>query len=129
MYRDFFVASEILESTSAYEVVKLLDKLCPETIESIELFSPAQRADKIKASVLLIHGKNDSTVPHQQAETMHYNILNAGGDSTLMSLDKIGHDFLLTHLKKVYAFLREKGVISAADTPLNERKEVAATYQ
>jgi len=109
VYKDLFIVSEILENNSAFEIVQLLDKLSPSAWEYFERFSPVNRANQIKASVLLIHGKGDRYVPCQQAEIMHKNILDAGGTSKLIVVDGLGHLLTIHHRLEVLSFLYSKG--------------------
>lgn len=57
--------------------------------------SPINHIDKIKAPILLVHGRHDSVVPFEQSSDMHEELSDAGKEVTFVELKKEGH-----HLNK-----------------------------
>ncbi|WP_298283742.1 prolyl oligopeptidase family serine peptidase [Novosphingobium sp.] len=58
--------------------------------------SPINFVDKIKAPMLLIHGKKDLTVDHGQSQSMFNKMKTAGKDVEFVSLPKADHFFTRT---------------------------------
>lgn len=78
--------------------------------EQWQQFSPVAHAEKIKAKVLLIHGKHDERAPIEHAELMQKALEKADVPSELMVFDDETHGFYassnqLLYFKKVLAFL------------------------
>jgi dipeptidyl aminopeptidase/acylaminoacyl peptidase len=69
--------------------------------EFLAEFSPLRRAHRIKAPVLVIHGRNDVRVPVSEAVQIH----EAAGDSELLVFDDEGHG-ILKHRNRVSAYGR-----------------------
>ena len=66
--------------------------------DKLNLQSPAQHVDKIKAAMLLVHGENDVTVPFEQTEFMSKALKKAGrSDYKIMTL--VADDHHLSHAK------------------------------
>ncbi len=53
--------------------------------------SPLNKVDKIKAPLMIIHGRNDPRVPVGEAEQMHEAIKSRGGSSELLIYEDEGH--------------------------------------
>jgi dipeptidyl aminopeptidase/acylaminoacyl peptidase len=53
--------------------------------------SPARLADRVKAPILLMHGKNDTTVPIEQSELMRDALARAGKPVTFVAFDGDDH--------------------------------------
>jgi dipeptidyl aminopeptidase/acylaminoacyl peptidase len=53
--------------------------------------SPITKVDKIKAPLMIIHGRNDPRVPVGEAEQMHEAIKSRGGSSELLIYEDEGH--------------------------------------
>lgn len=62
--------------------------------EAFRVRSPALIADKIRAPVLLLYGKNDKTVPPSQGEEMAKALKKHGKEHTIKVYPAIGHGFL-----------------------------------
>jgi dipeptidyl aminopeptidase/acylaminoacyl peptidase len=69
--------------------------------EFLAEFSPLRRAHRIRAPLLIIHGRNDVRVPVSEAVQIH----DAAGDSELLVLDDEGHG-ILKHRNRVSAYGR-----------------------
>jgi dipeptidyl aminopeptidase/acylaminoacyl peptidase len=74
--------------------------------------SPINAIDRVKAPLLLIHGKKDVTVKHGQSERMHAAMRRAGKASEFLSLPLADHYFAreadrLALLEAMAAFLRQ----------------------
>jgi len=69
--------------------------------EFLAEFSPLRRAHRIKAPLLIIHGRNDVRVPVSEAVQIH----DAAGDSELLVFDDEGHG-ILKHRNRVSAYGR-----------------------
>ncbi|MEE9347247.1 MAG: prolyl oligopeptidase family serine peptidase [Robiginitomaculum sp.] len=66
--------------------------------DKLDMQSPAQHVDKIKAAMLLVHGENDVTVPFEQTEFMSKALKKAGrSDYKIMTL--VADDHHLSHAK------------------------------
>ncbi len=80
--------------------------------ERIIAVSPARNAKRIKASVLLIHGRNDTVVPVDQAKTMAKALRRADVPHKLIKLKAEDHNLSfgktrIATLRATEAFLRE----------------------
>ena len=60
---------------------------------TLNAVSPAYNADKIKAAVLLYHGKQDERVPIEQSELMMKNLDKAGVKYEWMELTDEAHGY------------------------------------
>jgi dipeptidyl aminopeptidase/acylaminoacyl peptidase len=69
--------------------------------EFLAEFSPLRRAHRIKAPLLIIHGRNDVRVPVSEAIQIH----EAAGDSELLIFEDEGHG-ILKHRNRVTAYGR-----------------------
>ena len=69
--------------------------------EFLAEFSPLRRAHRIRAPLLIIHGRNDVRVPLSEAVQIH----DAAGDSELLVFDDEGHG-ILKHRNRVSAYGR-----------------------
>ncbi|MDB5417881.1 MAG: peptidase prolyl oligopeptidase active site domain protein, partial [Phenylobacterium sp.] len=74
--------------------------------------SPALHVDKLKVPMLLIHGKDDTTVPIEQSIIMANAMKEAGRPVELLVLDSTDHwltrgETRLAMLKAVTAFLEK----------------------
>jgi dipeptidyl aminopeptidase/acylaminoacyl peptidase len=69
--------------------------------EFLAEFSPLRRAHRIRAPLLIIHGRNDVRVPVSEAVQIH----DAAGDSELLVFDDEGHG-ILKHRNRVSAYGR-----------------------
>jgi|GEM_PF-69721 len=58
--------------------------------------SPINFIDRIKAPMLLVHGKKDLTVDHAQSQSMFNRMKDAGKDVELVSLPQADHSFSRT---------------------------------
>ncbi|OYX93897.1 MAG: hypothetical protein B7Y74_08530 [Novosphingobium sp. 35-62-5] len=58
--------------------------------------SPINFIDRIKAPMLLVHGKKDLTVDHVQSQSMFSKMKDAGKDVELVSLPQADHSFSRT---------------------------------
>ncbi len=76
--------------------------------DRLKATSPALQADRIKAPVLLVHGKEDRRVPYEQSENMAKALRKAGKAHQLVTLEG-GYSFenshSLTYYKALEAFL------------------------
>jgi dipeptidyl aminopeptidase/acylaminoacyl peptidase len=74
----------------------------------MEKYSPIKMIDRIKAPILLLHGKRDSVVPIEQSEKMEQALLAAGRNVRMVRFEEGGHSFdsetLLTYLNELEAF-------------------------
>lgn len=78
--------------------------------------SPARHADKIKAPVLLIHGKNDTVVSYKQSTKMEQALLKANKPVKLVKLKGEDHwlskrETRLTMLRAIDEFLQQHNPI------------------
>jgi dipeptidyl aminopeptidase/acylaminoacyl peptidase len=74
--------------------------------------SPAEHADRVKAPILLIHGKDDTVVPLEQSRVMADALKAAGKRVDLVVLDSTDHwltrgETRLAMLQTVMAFLEK----------------------
>lgn len=74
--------------------------------------SPANAAARIKAPLLLVHGKMDATVPYDQSQTMASRMKAAGKPVEFVTMPKADHHFTreedrLALLKAMEAFLQK----------------------
>lgn len=58
---------------------------------SLDERSPAQLVSKIKAPVLLLHGRDDTVVPYEQSEIMYEAMRNAGKEVVMTPLEGEDH--------------------------------------
>ena len=73
--------------------------------------SPANAVARIKAPLLLVHGKMDATVPYDQSQTMASRMKAAGKPVDFVTMPKADHNFTreedrLALLKAMEAFLK-----------------------
>jgi dipeptidyl aminopeptidase/acylaminoacyl peptidase len=59
--------------------------------EFLKEISPINKVDRIKAPLMIIHGRNDPRVPVGEAEQMHQAIQGRGGTSELLIYEDEGH--------------------------------------
>jgi dipeptidyl aminopeptidase/acylaminoacyl peptidase len=59
----------------------------------LESISPIRNIAAIRAPVLLMHGKQDDTVPFEQSDLMHKELQKAGKTSTFVPFETAGHGF------------------------------------
>ena len=83
--------------------------------EHIREGSPSQNAERIKAPVLMFHGTFDRNVPYAQSTIMDSRLKAAGGQSELVSFDKLDHyldDSAVRAgmLRKIDGFLADAGI-------------------
>jgi dipeptidyl aminopeptidase/acylaminoacyl peptidase len=71
----------------------------------IEAASPALHADRVQHPVLLIHGKQDHTVPYEQSEFMLAALKKAGKEAQLASFETAAHGFAGRDQKRFFAEL------------------------
>jgi dipeptidyl aminopeptidase/acylaminoacyl peptidase len=88
----------------------LYTKQWKEMTPDFNAVSPARFTDKIKAPLLLIHGKKDVTVDHVQSEKMNSAMKKAGKSVEFVSIPLADHYFTreedrITLLTKMEAFL------------------------
>ncbi len=57
----------------------------------LQSISPVNKVDKIKAPLMIIHGRNDPRVPVGEAEQMYKAITDRGGNAELLIYDDEGH--------------------------------------
>jgi dipeptidyl aminopeptidase/acylaminoacyl peptidase len=62
-------------------------------LESLKAISPVNFADKITAPVLIIQGKDDHTVPRDQANLMVSALEKAGRTPESLFISDLGHTF------------------------------------
>lgn len=79
----------------------------------LEELSPANRADDIRAPLLLVHGRNDPRVPLSEAEQIHRALDRRGVRCDLLVYDDEGHGLAKLHNRldaypKVAAFLADE---------------------
>lgn len=60
-------------------------------LDFMQSISPLNKVDKIKAPLMIIHGRNDPRVPVTEAEQMHEAIISRGGVSELLIYEDEGH--------------------------------------
>jgi dipeptidyl aminopeptidase/acylaminoacyl peptidase len=65
--------------------------------EFLESISPLNHVDRIKAPIIIIHGKNDPRVPLSEAEQIYQALVDRGIKTTLLVYEDEGHG--LTKLK------------------------------
>jgi dipeptidyl aminopeptidase/acylaminoacyl peptidase len=86
-----------LERTAAYRRdlrrAEYGDERDPAMRAVFERISPANRADRITASLLVIHGKNDPRVPFTEAEQIAAKVKAAKGKVATLYADNEGHGF------------------------------------
>ncbi len=78
--------------------------------KNLKKISPSYHADKFKAPVLLIHGRDDTTVEHKQSNVMYKALKKAGADVQYLPLKGEDHwlstsETRLEMLKAMDAFL------------------------
>jgi dipeptidyl aminopeptidase/acylaminoacyl peptidase len=71
----------------------------------VEAASPALQADKVKAPVMLIHGKRDNTVPFEQSEFMQDALKKAGKQVELVTFETAAHGFSGRDAKRYFSRL------------------------
>jgi len=59
--------------------------------EFLQTVSPINKVDRIKAPLMIIHGKNDPRVPVGEAEQIYKAITDRGGNAELLIYDDEGH--------------------------------------
>jgi dienelactone hydrolase len=59
--------------------------------KKLDAVSPLKHADQIKVPLMLIHGREDSTVPYDQSEDMAKALKRAGKSAEFVTLDKEDH--------------------------------------
>lgn len=74
-------------------------------LDRLNATSPAQHADAVRAPILLIHGRNDTTVPYEQSEIMLEALKKAGKTANLVSID--GDDHYLSKSSTGIEFFRQ----------------------
>jgi acetyl esterase/lipase/esterase/lipase superfamily enzyme len=77
--------------TAKGAVVRLLGGTPEEKPELAALASPVSHVTEDDAPFLIVHGRDDRTVPPEQSEKLHETLVGAGVDSTLKLLDGVGH--------------------------------------
>lgn len=80
--------------------------------DNFDAISPIHAVDRISAPLLLVHGKKDVTVDHDQSSRMHNAMSRAGKRSSFVSVPLADHYFTreadrLTMLKAMDRFLTE----------------------
>ena len=60
-------------------------------IDRLNAASPAQHAERVRAPVLLIHGRDDTVVPIAQSRTMERALTSAGKSVQLIELGSEDH--------------------------------------
>ncbi len=65
--------------------------------------SPCHQVQKNMPPMLLFHGKEDTTVPYENAQRFYNKMLEAGNDCELVSFEHVGHGFFNGH------FFRKQG--------------------
>ena len=68
-----------------------LEKVIGRDTDELKLFSPYHQADKIKAPVMLIHGKKDKRVPYAHAKSMRKKLKTLGRDPTWLTYGNSKH--------------------------------------
>lgn len=69
------------------------DERTPKMKTVFEKIDPLNNADKIKSSLLVIHGKNDPRVPFSEAEQIADRVMANGGNVWTLYADNEGHGF------------------------------------
>jgi dipeptidyl aminopeptidase/acylaminoacyl peptidase len=86
-----------LEKTAAYRVdlrrAEYGDERDPAMREFLQRISPLQQAGKIRAALLVLHGKNDPRVPFFEAEQIAATVRAAGRPVWTVFADNEGHGF------------------------------------
>lgn len=86
-----------MERTSAYRRdrrrIEYGDDRIPEMRALMEKFSPLNSAHKIKAALMVIHGKNDPRVPFFEAEQIAEKVKSNGNTVWTVFADNEGHGF------------------------------------
>lgn len=59
--------------------------------------SPCHQVKKDMPPMLFFHGKEDTTVPFENAERFNSKMIEAGNTSTLVAVDNVGHGFFNGH--------------------------------
>lgn len=80
--------------------------------EALDAMSPASKADRVQAPILLLHGDDDTVVPIEQSTIMKRALERAGKDVTFVRLKGEDHwlsvaETRLQLLKEIDAFLKE----------------------
>ena len=80
--------------------------------KSLDDISPLKHADRVDAPVLLIHGREDVTVPYEQSTDMQSALKRANKPVQLVTLDKEDHSLSrgatrLQMLKACVDFLKQ----------------------
>ncbi len=70
------------------------DERKPEVREFLERISPANQADRIRAPLLIVQGKNDPRVPVTEAERMRDAVRSHGGQVWYLMARDEGHGFV-----------------------------------
>ena len=81
--------------------------------EKLIAASPARHVERVQASVLLIHGRDDAVVPFGQSRSMQRALLDAGRSVQLVELDSEDHwlseaSTRLEAMKAIDAFLAQQ---------------------
>lgn len=86
-----------LKNTSAYRQdlrrVEYGDERLPEMQEFFARISPARHADKIRAALMVVHGRNDPRVPFSEAEQIAKEVRSHGRSVWSVFADNEGHGF------------------------------------
>ena len=77
-------------------------------METLERLSPINYVDRIKAPLLLIHGRNDVRVPVTEAIQMYKRLKELGRAAELLVLEDEGHT-ISKHRNRVLAYTRAIG--------------------
>ena len=93
--------------------------MCEGGKKGARLRSPIEHVDKIKAPVLLIHGKNDTRVPAEQSRVFAAAMHNAGKTAQLKLIDGAAHRLSAEHFRQAWEWciaflsrhLREHGLL------------------
>lgn len=85
------------------------------TDKALDEVSPARRAAETRAAVLLIHGRDDTVVPHRQSELMASALRRAGKPARLITLD--GEDHWLSRGETRRRMLEEAVAFVEAQNP------------
>jgi dipeptidyl aminopeptidase/acylaminoacyl peptidase len=109
--------------------VGYLEKVLGRDKQELREFSPVNHADKIKADVMLIHGKQDTRAPVKHARLMRKKLKKAGKDVTWLLYGKGGHGIWdIENRRELYSGILEflKESLGRTNSPLLSVQKVSS---
>ncbi|WP_278600549.1 alpha/beta hydrolase [Clostridium tertium] len=101
---DFFGPTDLTTldiSNVQWDLEQIINSVGEQREDILKLYSPVNYVDKNEPNTLIVHSKQDNTVPYENAEILYDELKEKGNKAELITLEGASHDFSQINIDEI----------------------------